>query len=100
MPYDIHDLYEDPATFSPEEVKTARQNLGLNQWALATLLGYLGRQRRQMMQDLETGKKPFREPQRRLLEAYLDGYRPPDWESVAHGPDEKGTMPPAREIDF
>lgn len=43
------------------------------------MLGYQGGQRRQMMHDLETGRRAIREPQRRLVEAYLSGYRPPDW---------------------
>lgn len=43
------------------------------------MLGYQGSQRRQMQYDLETGRREIREPQRRLVEAYLSGYRPPDW---------------------
>ena len=29
--------------------------------------------------NLETGRRVIREPQRRLVEAYIDGYRPADW---------------------
>jgi hypothetical protein len=43
------------------------------------MLGYIGEQRRQMMYDLESGRRAIREPQRRLVEAYLSGYRPKDW---------------------
>jgi hypothetical protein len=43
------------------------------------MLGYLGVQRRQMQYDLETGRREIRDPQRRLVEAYLSGYRPADW---------------------
>ena len=43
------------------------------------MLGYQGVQRRQMQYDLETGRREIREPQRRLVEAYLAGYRPGDW---------------------
>ena len=43
------------------------------------MLGYTGEQRRQMMYDLESGRRAIREPQRRLTEAYLAGYRPRDW---------------------
>ncbi len=43
------------------------------------MLGYQGVQRRQMQYDLETGRRKIREPQRRLVEAYLSGYRPADW---------------------
>lgn len=62
-----------------KEMKAARLALGLTLEAMATMLGYQGAQRRQMQYDLETGRKPIREPQRRLVEAYLSGYRPPDW---------------------
>ena len=43
------------------------------------MLGYQGTQRRQMQWDLENGRREIRDPQRRLIEAYLAGYRPEDW---------------------
>jgi hypothetical protein len=46
---------------------------------MAMFLGYRGRYRRQMMYDLESGRRTIRECQRRLMEAYLAGYRPKDW---------------------
>ena len=64
---------------TPEALKQARSNLGLTLEAMATMLGYKGNQRRQMCYDLETGRRDIREPQRRLIEAYIDGYRPEDW---------------------
>lgn len=64
---------------TPTQVSKARRELGLTLEAMATMLGYQGEQRRQMMHDLETGRRPVREPQRRLVEAYLAGYRPNDW---------------------
>lgn len=64
---------------TPKEIKEARVKLGLSQTQFATLLGYSGSQIRQQMHDLETGKKPLRDAQRRLIEAYLSGYRPKDW---------------------
>jgi hypothetical protein len=57
----------------------ARKCLCLTLEAMATMLGYLGEQRRQMQYDLETGRREVREPQRRLTAAYLEGYRPSDW---------------------
>ena len=66
---------------SPEQLKQARASLGLTLEAMATMLGYQGNQRRQMCHDLETGRRYIREPQRRLVEAYIDGYRPEDWPS-------------------
>ncbi len=64
---------------TPQQLALARQRLGLTLEAMATLLGYQGTQRRHMQYDLETGRREIREPQRRLVEAYLSGYRPPDW---------------------
>lgn len=64
---------------TPEQMKEARLTLGLTLEDMATVLGYTGAQRRQMQYDLETGRREIREPQRRLVEAYLSGYRPADW---------------------
>lgn len=67
---------------TPQQLARARERLGLALEAMATMLGYEGRQRRQMQYDLETGRRVIRDPQRRLVEAYLSGYRPPDWPAV------------------
>lgn len=67
---------------TPDQLSKARRKLGLTLEQMATLLGYEGVQRRQMMYDLESGRRTIREPQRRLIEAYLDGYRPDDWPAV------------------
>jgi len=64
---------------TPTEMAQARQRLGLTLEQMAAMLGYQGVQRRQMQYDLETGRREIREPQRRLVEAYLTGYRPNDW---------------------
>lgn len=66
---------------TPSDIKEARRKLGLSLDAMAALLGYEGAQRRQMQYDLETGRRRIREPQRRLVDAYLAGYRPVDWPS-------------------
>lgn len=68
---------------TPEQLARARKRLGLTLEAMATMLGYQGVQRRQMQHDLETGRREIREPQRRLVEAYLSGYRPKDWPAEA-----------------
>lgn len=64
---------------TPEQLARARKRLGLSLEAMATMLGYRGVQRRQMQYDLETGRREIREPQKRLVQAYLAGYRPADW---------------------
>lgn len=61
------------------ELHEARHKLGLSLEEMAEMLGYLGAQRRQMMWDLENGRRTIREPQQRLVRAYLEGYRPKDW---------------------
>jgi len=67
------------AAMTPRQVAAARRKLRLGHWHFATMLGYVGGCRRDMTYFLESGRRPLREPQRRLLEAYLLGYRPPDW---------------------
>jgi len=64
---------------TPEEIKQARHRLGLTLVQLGEMLGYQGHHVRVQMDDLETGRRPLRGCQERLLRAYLEGYRPPDW---------------------
>jgi transcriptional regulator with XRE-family HTH domain len=64
---------------TPDQIRKIRLKLGLTLAEMAYLLGYQGENLRQQMHDLETGRRPIREPQRRLAEAYRDGYRPADW---------------------
>lgn len=64
---------------TPKNIRQARKALGLTQHQMAAMLGYQGENRKVMMYDLESGRRPVREPQRRLAEAYLEGYRPKDW---------------------
>lgn len=61
---------------TPDQIKQARQSLGLTQTQIAPLLGY-GSQSR--VTDIETGKRNASASVIRLLTAYLDGYRPMDW---------------------
>lgn len=64
---------------TPDEMHQTRLMLGLTLAQMAQMLGYQGENLRQMQFDLETGRRPIRDPQRRLAEAYRDGYRPSDW---------------------
>jgi transcriptional regulator with XRE-family HTH domain len=61
---------------SPEEIRVARLRLGLTQAQLAPLLGYSDVAR---VSELERGVRQPGDAVLRLLRAYLDGYRPPDW---------------------
>lgn len=63
----------------PTEIRKARQKLGLSLDAMAHMLGYEGENARSMMHHLETGKRPLRPAQQRLLRFYMDGIRPKDW---------------------
>lgn len=70
-----------PKPFDP---KAARTRLGLTQTQMGTLLGYSGENVRQMVYDIETGRRPLMPCQRLLLQAYVDGYRPKKgWPSPA-----------------
>ena len=64
---------------TPEELKEARLALGLSMTAMAAMLGYEGAHAKIQIYRMETGERPIREAQRRLVVAYLEGYRPKDW---------------------
>jgi transcriptional regulator with XRE-family HTH domain len=66
---------------TPRQFRQARRKLGLSLDQMAEMLGYEGEytNRKKQVHQLETGERPIREPQRRLVEAYLSGYRPKDW---------------------
>ena len=64
---------------TPDQLARARKRLGLTLYQLASLLGYEGSQARSQVHHLETGRRTIRPAQRRLIEAYVAGYRPPDW---------------------
>lgn len=61
------------------DLKEARLRLGLTQTHMGEMLGYSGAHVRQMVYEIEQGQKPLMPCQARLLQAYLDGYRPVDW---------------------
>lgn len=63
------------------DAKEARLTLGLTQTQMGAMLGYQGQNVRQMVYEIEQGQKPLMPCQRRLLQAYVDGYRPKDWPS-------------------
>ena len=61
---------------TPAWFKQARRNLGLSQSQLATLLGYGTYSR---ISELEGGRTQITDQCERLMQAYVDGYRPRDW---------------------
>lgn len=64
----------------PEDIKGARQQLGLSTSGLATMLDTDSQTVRRMEQNPEAST--FRKPAPRmvrLIRAYLSGYRPEDW---------------------
>lgn len=64
---------------TPSELNKARRKLGLTLEQMADMLGYEGEQAKSQAHHLETGRREIRPAQRRLVEAYLSGYRPADW---------------------
>ena len=68
---------------TPTQLQQARRKLGLTLSDLAHLLGYEGEQARSQIHHMETGRREIRPAQRRLIQAYLEGYRPKDWPTVA-----------------
>ena len=68
-----------PLKLTPGSLSQARKHLGLSLLEMAHLLGYEGEHARSQAHHLETGRRESRPAQRRLIEAYLDGYRPEDW---------------------
>ncbi len=64
---------------TPAEFKKARHKLGLTLSKCAQLIGYTGAHAQQQVRRMETGEREIREAQQRLMQAYLDGYRPKDW---------------------
>lgn len=61
---------------TPAEIKQARQTLGLTARQLAPLIGYKSPA---SVYDIEAGRENASGAVIRLLQAYLDGYRPTDW---------------------
>ncbi len=66
---------------TPRKLKEARHTFGLTLDEFARMLGYTGEQARSQMYHMENGLREIRDAQRRLVEAYLAGYRPSDWPS-------------------
>lgn len=65
---------------SPDQIRSARHQLGLSQAELGRLLDTDGQTVRRMESPPETSKHRRPAPRMvRLLEAYLAGYRPADW---------------------
>lgn len=64
---------------TPQQLKIARVKLGLTLEQMAHLLGYEGASAKGQLHHMEAGKRDLRPAQRRLVEAYLAGYRPVDW---------------------
>lgn len=68
-------------TFTAEQLREAQQQLGLSDSELAPLLGCTEVQLRRMKVENPAlpSHRPVRPVTARLLQAYLDGYRPRDW---------------------
>lgn len=60
---------------TPTELQQARQSLGLSQAQLGAAMGVRG----QTVSEWEREVRTPSDTAQRLLRAYIDGYRPPDW---------------------
>ncbi len=67
---------------TPQELKYAKSLLGLTLSQMAKMLGYEGKHGDRVVQHLLSGERTIRPAQARLMQAYLDGYRPKDWANV------------------
>lgn len=72
-----------------DRLKQVRQSLGLSPSQMAGMLGYSIKGARQMVWEIENGRKKLMPPQSRLLDAYEAGYRPKDWPVTIAEPGEK-----------
>jgi transcriptional regulator with XRE-family HTH domain len=61
---------------TPAGFKQARQSLGLTQEQIAPLLGYADKSR---VSEVERGVQAPGAAVVRLMQTYVDGYRPADW---------------------
>jgi transcriptional regulator with XRE-family HTH domain len=64
---------------TPAELRAARLKLRLNQAEMARMLGYETDPDGAQVNHMEAGRRTIRPAQRRLVELYLAGARPPDW---------------------
>tara|TARA_R100001086_G_scaffold184102_1_gene102798 strand:+ start:505 stop:720 length:216 start_codon:yes stop_codon:yes gene_type:complete len=67
---------------TPDEIRQARQSLGLTQSQMADMLGYGAAPR---ITEIERGARCPSDSVVRLIHAYLDGYRPEDWPERQQG---------------
>ena len=64
---------------TPQELKKAKVTLGLTLSQMAKMLGYDGKHANLQIRHMIIGERTIRSAQARLVQAYLDGYRPKDW---------------------
>lgn len=63
-------------TMDGQQIKAARKQLGLTQTQLAEVMGYSDKT---YVTAIETDKRSMSDQGQKLLQAYLEGYRPTDW---------------------
>ncbi len=68
-------------SFTPDEFRQAQHQLGLSDKQLAAMLGiaYADHVRRMKVAEGKSSHRNVTPTVARLLQAYLDGYRPADW---------------------
>ena len=63
-------------TMTGDEIRAARKHLGLTQSQFAEVMGY---SHKTYVSAMESDTRSMSDQGQRLLQAYLDGYRPKDW---------------------
>jgi transcriptional regulator with XRE-family HTH domain len=81
---------------TPQEIREARLRLGLTQDQLANVMGLSSGM---TVSDWERGIRNANRQARRLLRAYLDGYRPENWPVRQQNTEQSGGDTRADQID-
>jgi hypothetical protein len=78
----LHSKILSEEVMTAAELRRARRTLGLSTRQLAAMLAVdADLVRRMEIEPGREGHRPIRSSVERLVQAYLDGYRPPDWPS-------------------
>lgn len=71
---------------TPEDIKSARKQLGLTQAELAAWLELSGKYAARTVRSWEAGEKPISGPARVAIRAFLAGFRPTEREDPPADP--------------
>lgn len=82
VPVDIDDIaLPESMRIDGADLRAIREQFGFDRGQMGYMLGFVGATANDQIFRLECGERRLRAPSNRILLAYLDGYRPPDWGS-------------------